>query len=345
LSGGSDGSGDGSASGGGGGSGGTGDDAMEVGPGESDDEDLESHVYNDLEPSPLHEAVEAGDLAHVQALLTAGADVEEQQRCRQPGDSSDATCTPLHRAAQKGFVAVARCLVERGANKEATTTDCVVGNKALHIAAENGHVEVARMLIDCGANKDAVDSTYKTALTLAAVQGHVAVAEYLLEQGCDVNHAGDGRGGYTPTPLHHATLHNRLEVAQALLRCGAGLNVRPNFWRRIPRGPPEGLADFAAKKGHHAIADAIRDEETRRSLKRDRSAIEGAEEEAKEGEASKRPRVERDAKAEPAPAAAAAAAAAVAAAVAMVVVADEGDGEKGEDEEEPARSQGRLKEP
>ena len=63
--------------------------------------------------SPLHEAVEADDLSRVQALVGAGADIEER------AGKDRESATPLYRAAKKGYVVVARYLVERGADKEA----------------------------------------------------------------------------------------------------------------------------------------------------------------------------------------------------------------------------------
>ena len=68
--------------------------------------------------SPLHAAVEAGDVTRVQALVAAGADIEETQTLRDAyGDPHYAT--PLYRAAYGGCVSVARYLIERGASKEA----------------------------------------------------------------------------------------------------------------------------------------------------------------------------------------------------------------------------------
>ena len=82
--------------------------------------------------SPLHEAVEAGDLSRVQALVAAGADIEERQQhgCWGP-------CSPLFHAAEKGYVAVARYLIERGADKEAACNE----KTSMIAATENGHTD------------------------------------------------------------------------------------------------------------------------------------------------------------------------------------------------------------
>ena len=250
--------------------------------------------------SPLHAAVEVGDLLRVQAMLATGSDIEERQ------GNINCESTPLLRAAEMGHAAVARYLVERGADKEAIAD----GRTALIVAAEEGHIEVARILIEHGANKDAADRANQTALIYASCGGHVAVVEYLLEQGCNMD-CVDNVDGWTA--LHSAAYAGHFEVAQVLLRFGAKIDVRDNRGRTP--------ADLATRQGHHDIANAIRAEEIRRrdhGFKRNRSTIEGTEEHA----ASKRPRAEREAE----EAAAAAAAAAL----------DESDDDDDEDDDEDA---------
>jgi len=244
------------------------------------------------ELTPLHAAVEAGDLVRVQALVAAGADMEERQDMHIEMGFPTGRVTPLFHAAMKGHVAVARYLVEHGANKEAPSYN---GWTSLIVAARNGYADVVRMLIEHGANKDTADDYDWTPLQHASYNGHVAVVEYLLEQGCDMNRAGSSYGF---TAFHWAAINNRLEIAQLLLRFGARLDVRDKYGQTP--------ADLATRYGHHDIANAIHAEEIRRrdhGFKRDRSTIEGTEEHA----ASKRPRAEREA--EEAAAAAAAAAA------------------------------------
>jgi len=254
--------------------------------------------------SPLHAAVDVGDLPSVRALVAAGANIEERDMYRHH------PLTPLLRAADEGHVAVARYLVERGADKEALT---LYGDTSLHITAQKGHVGVMRVLIEHGANKDAAGDMGFTPLIWGSIRGYVAIVECLLEHGCNIDHAG--ADGYTA--LHEAALHNKLEIVQLLLRFGARLDVR-DIYGQTP-------ADVATECGHHDIADAIRAEEIRRrdhGFKRDRSTIVGTE----EYEASRRPLAERKA--------AEAAAAAAAAAVDESDDDDDDDDEDGDDEEE-----------
>jgi len=186
----------------------------------------------------LHAAVEAGDLARVHALVTAGADVEERQGINGP--------TPLFCAAAKGDVAMARYLVLRRADKEASS----FGDQTtpLIIAARNGHFDVVRMLVEHRANREATEVNGSTSLLAASTHGHVAVVAYLLEKGCDVNHV-DRSGS---TPLHCAAYRKHLEVVQLLLRSGAKLHVRNKSGSR-----PIDLAN-------HVIAYVIRNEDARR---------------------------------------------------------------------------------
>ena len=202
--------------------------------------------------TPLHAAVDAGDLVRVQALLAAGADIEEIEELivYAAVGITLAYATPLFRAAQKGDIAVARYLVERGANKEAKRLGGTTGHiTSLIVAAEQGHTDVVQMLIEHGANKEAAYSGGWSPLISASARGHVAVVEYLLEQGCDVNHASSSRW----TALHWAAGRGRFEVAQLLLRFGAKLDLRTKGGSTA--------ADVATRNGHHDIANAIRAEE------------------------------------------------------------------------------------
>jgi len=279
----------------------------------NDNGHAEEHDADEVQLSPLHAAVEADDLARVQALVDAGANIEERE---EGTGNKNSRQTPLFRAAEKGNVAMARYLVERGADKEASDSN---GWTPLLAATAGGHIDVVRMLTEHGANKEGVG--HLSPLSLASARGYVALAEYLLEQGCDVDKANDTRGW---TALHWAALNNRLEIVQLLMRFGANLDVRT-------RGG-QTAADLATQYGHHDIANAIRAEEIRRrdhGFKRDPSTIEGTEEHA----ASKRPRAEREAEE--------AAAAALAAAAAVDESDDDDDDDDDDDEDEEGKEEGR----
>jgi hypothetical protein len=106
--------------------------------------------------------------------------------------------------------------------------------------------------------------------------------EILLEHGCDINRANkDGT-----TALHVVAQRGDLKLADFLFGYEANLDARDNQGRTP--------ADLALAQGHENIADAIRAEDMRRrghGGTRDRSAVPGSDD---EGEAVKRPRVERE---------------------------------------------------
>jgi uncharacterized protein len=104
-----------------------------------DDED--GHVT-----TPLQLALRAGDVAKIEELRAAGADVNFP-------DMSGAT--PIMTAAGKGRKAIVTLLLAAGANVNHTSN--AHGYAALHVASFCGHVEAARVLVDAGARVDVLD--------------------------------------------------------------------------------------------------------------------------------------------------------------------------------------------
>ena len=88
----------------------------------------------------LREAVEAGDVAAIRALLARGANVEAQDAMGR---------TPLHTAVISGHEDVVTLLCDRGANVEATDVN---GLSPLRWAASNGRVRLAALLLHHGAH-------------------------------------------------------------------------------------------------------------------------------------------------------------------------------------------------
>jgi ankyrin repeat protein len=87
------------------------------------------------------EAVLAGDVARLAALLDGGADVDALDPYGKTG---------LMIAATRGQVEVARLLIERGA---ALDTTAKYRLSALMLAVINGHVEIVRLLVHAGADQ------------------------------------------------------------------------------------------------------------------------------------------------------------------------------------------------
>ena len=90
--------------------------------------------------SALHKAAWAGDIATIQALLAAGADVNMQTTRGR---------TALHFAAWNGHTTTIQALLTAGANVDAYD---LWSRTALHKAARNGHTATVQALLVAGAN-------------------------------------------------------------------------------------------------------------------------------------------------------------------------------------------------
>lgn len=124
----------------------------------------------------LVEAVRAGRLVEVQALLDDGIEPAPEDSWFQPA---------VECAAHQGNVEAVQLLVRAGAN----------GAIALIEAAENGHVELVGALLEAGTGvePDAMDSDCTTALMAAARAGHLPVLELLVSAGADPDRWVGGR--------------------------------------------------------------------------------------------------------------------------------------------------------
>jgi ankyrin repeat protein len=181
-------------------------------------------------PDNLHDAVNAGDVARIQALIAGGADV----------NAYDLSGTPLHLAVSTGQTWIAAMLIDAGADLEAVGEP---GNAhPLHLAAFGNHTEAARLLIDRGAAVDSRDSQMRTPLAVAAVYGNAEVAEELIVGAADPL-AGDV---YSDTPLHCAAMSGNIEMADLLLSHGVDVNIRSGHDGESP-------LNYAAHNGNVAM--------------------------------------------------------------------------------------------
>jgi ankyrin repeat protein len=157
----------------------------------------------DTDATPLVIASFRGNIAVVEMLLAAGADVNSADR---------SGFTPLIGAAQFGHATLIPILVEAGADLEALS---ITENQkaALHFAAKNGHAAVVEALLNAGADVNVlVKSTHSTALMNAAYQGHMDVVKILLEHGADTTVLDDG--GHTAS--YWADTRGFKEIAQLI---------------------------------------------------------------------------------------------------------------------------------
>jgi len=163
----------------------------------------------------IHEAVQAGEMKTVEALIAAGADVNAVD--------SDGYA-PLHVAAFSGQRSGTRLLLDAGAEIEAKDT---YGYTALHLAARTSFLgtRVGQFLISRGADILATGPNGVSVLHLAAEGGDPNLIGLLVERGADVNAADDN--GCTPL---HSVLQGRThrlqkEAVEALLAAGADVLI------------------------------------------------------------------------------------------------------------------------
>jgi ankyrin repeat protein len=124
----------------------------------------------------LHHAADRGDVAMVEMLVYAGANVAATTRIGQ--------YTPLHIASQSGSAAVVRALLKAGAGATARTT--TTGVTPLHLAAASGNAEVVNLLLDAGADPNAKDADWgQTPLIYAASLNRADAIKALLARKAD----------------------------------------------------------------------------------------------------------------------------------------------------------------
>ena len=208
----------------------------------------------------LHHAAHYDNLALVNALLSAGADVKALNRYG---------VMPLSLAAESGSAAVVERLLKAGADANATLPG---GETVLMTASRSGKSDVIRVLLAHGANVNATESLRgQTALMWAAIHGNGEAITVLATAGADLtarsftpvkpkgsamsaavtrSKARDERyGAFTAMAL--AARRGQLDAVRALLDAGANVNdtsvVHPNE-------PPTPVMTIAIANGHYEVA-------------------------------------------------------------------------------------------
>jgi ankyrin repeat protein len=133
-----------------------------------------------------------------------------------------ASRTLLHDASAHANLSMVELLLRLGADP-----NCEGGHGPLYSLANECRVpgggSVARTLVHAGANVNANDGVKRcTALHMAARRGNVEVAEALLDCGADI----EARDSLGETPLRRSVNCNKIEVAALLLSRGADRDSR-----------------------------------------------------------------------------------------------------------------------
>lgn len=125
----------------------------------------------------IHEAVEAGDMERVNAILVQNPD--QMLKKNEKGN------TPLHVAAAGGYAAIVRLLLDKGADLQALGE---YGFTPLHTALVARQREIVKILIERGADVNALDRFGRPPLIWVPwFTDDVESADLLIQKGADVN--------------------------------------------------------------------------------------------------------------------------------------------------------------
>ncbi|NTV80359.1 MAG: hypothetical protein HGA24_02935 [Candidatus Aminicenantes bacterium] len=184
-------------------------------------------------PAEIHDAVRAGDLAKVKALVAKDPKVVNEKDARGR--------TPLHFASGAGNTEIVKFLIASGADVKATDPD---GFTPLHWAAYEGHGDAARALIAAGADPNARGGPGVDTLGSAFYGRHPEAVEALLQGGLKVQAKGeDGR-----ILLHRAASAGFLSLVEYLLKNGADAASPHDFGKTLLHSAAEGgLSDMVEK--------------------------------------------------------------------------------------------------
>lgn len=157
--------------------------------------------------TPLHWAVRRNDVAAVENLLWAGANVNPKDR---------RGCAPVHFAAEKPDIACLELLLKYSA--DATVKDDG-GSEAIHRAAYTSIPHV-KALVSAGSSLESKDKRGGTPFDSAAITGQVAVGRFLLAMGANKNNTDYSFGN---SPLFAAISSHQCEFLEMLLDVDADI--------------------------------------------------------------------------------------------------------------------------
>jgi ankyrin repeat protein len=234
----------------------------------------EEEEAEEVERTPLFEAVHAQDLAAVRKIIKGGGDVNEvdgegntplliavltrnaklvDELLKLGADPNKARPDgkgPLFGAVRVGEEKIAQTLLKGGAEVDAPLSMdhngvAVSGCTALYIAALLGHLPSCKVLTSSGASLEAANDLGYTPL-MAAIEGdHENVIDLFLKSGANVNPdviatmEVEGLGG--AFPLYTATRKENLAVIKKLLKREADVNrTAPNGWTSLKSAAQQG---------------------------------------------------------------------------------------------------------
>lgn len=170
-----------------------------------------------IQGTALHAAVSLGNVAMVETLLDAGANID------MPSEINGGRAA--HLAASNGDSQMLELLAERGADIDAVDS---LGQTPLHLAATYGHASSVEVLLSHGAELEAREEQYgRTPLLIAAFGGDIATVSALLEAGANANARDNGGRSalrFSATPASWSTAGGE-DVLVLLIESGADLEA------------------------------------------------------------------------------------------------------------------------
>ena len=164
-------------------------------------------ISDQVEPSTLYDAAEAGSVSSIHKLLEAGVDVNLQ--------CSGNHGNPLQVACAEGHKEIVQLLLDF--NADVNIQGGHNGTCALYTAADFGHEDIVQLLLGAGADVNMQCGLYGNALQAATFRGHREIVKNLLDAGADVN----AQGGKFGNPLVAASHEGHEAIARMLLYHGA----------------------------------------------------------------------------------------------------------------------------
>jgi pimeloyl-ACP methyl ester carboxylesterase len=132
------------------------------------------NAQNDLNQTPLHQAVVNNSPEIAQLLMNAGANANVLD---------NQLMTPLHSAVAHGNAEIAQILVAPRAAAQAVPTNVnyanPLGQTPTHLAANQENVAITQILINAGANTNITNNDGDTPLHIAAARGNAAMVAVL----------------------------------------------------------------------------------------------------------------------------------------------------------------------
>ena len=181
----------------------------------------------------LHQASKMGHLETVKVLLSAGFDVNAEDRCHNRA---------LHHAAENGHTDIVIILIQAGADIDIKYDD----RTALQLAAINGHYKIAQALLEAGAKMNNLHkaaflgdtNTLKSLISLdpklirytdkdmsamhyAACADQTKTVEFLINAHVSI----EGEYNNSITPLQLASRNGHINTVKTLLKAGANTNA------------------------------------------------------------------------------------------------------------------------